>query len=145
MKRKEKKQASHARPRRRYPAGRLAVFLAVLAVGLFFGGGALLSEKLEVTFYHVYSPKIATGETVRVVVLSDLHNREFGPENAELVDQIQVLEPDIIAIAGDMANADDGNLDIVLGLCGKLVGIAPVYYSPGNHESNLMYEQGIPV
>ncbi len=101
MRRKEKQQASHVRPRRIPPAGRLAVFLAALAAGLLLGGGALFSEELEATFYHVYSPKIAAGETVRTVVLSDLHNREFGPENAELVEQIQVLEPDIIAIAGD--------------------------------------------
>ncbi len=143
MRRKEKQQASHARPRRIPPAGRLAVFLTALAAGLLLGGGALFSEELEATFYHVYSPKIAAGETVRTVVLSDLHNREFGPENAELVEQIQVLEPDIIAIAGDMVNADEGSLAVVLGLCEKLVGIAPVYYSPGNHESNLMYEQGV--
>lgn len=145
MRRKEKQQASHARPRRIPPAGRLAVFLAALAAGLLLGGGALFSEELEATFYHVYSPKIAAGETVRTVVLSDLHNREFCPENAELVEQIQVLEPDIIAIAGDMVNADEGSLAVVLGLCEKLVGIAPVYYSPGNHESNLMYEQGVPI
>lgn len=110
-----------------------------------FGGRYLLSDELEVTFHHVYSPKIAGGENIRVVVLSDLHNREFGPENEELVGQVALLKPDLIAIAGDMVNADDGSLDVVLTLCRKPVGIAPVYYSPGNHESNLMYEKGSPL
>ena len=37
MRRKEKQQASHARPRRIPPAGRLAVFLTALAAGLLVG------------------------------------------------------------------------------------------------------------
>lgn len=122
------------------------VFVIFLAIALLFGAGCcLLSDELEVTFHHLYSPKIAGGESIRVVVLSDLHNREFGSDNTDLVDRITVLKPDIIAIAGDMVNADDGNLDVVLALCGKLTGIGPVYYSPGNHESNLMYEKGSPI
>ena len=105
----------------------------------------LFSNELETTFFHLYSPKVAAGENIRVVVLSDLHNREFGPENSELVERITALAPDLIAIAGDMVNADDGDLSIILTLCGKLVEIAPVYYSPGNHESNLMYEKDSPL
>ena len=118
--------------------------LLVIAL-LAFGGYHLFSNELEVTFYHLYSPKIAGGENVRVAVLSDLHNREFGPGNGELVERIGALKPDLIAIAGDMVNADDGNLDVILTLCSKLTEIAPVYYSPGNHESNLMYEKESPI
>lgn len=118
-------------------------FCALLAAGLLaLGGCFLLSDELEVTFHHLYSPKAASGETIRVIVLSDLHNREFGPANQELVDQTAALRPDLIAIAGDMVNADDESLDVILSLCSRLLEIAPVYYSPGNHESSLMYEKG---
>lgn len=130
--------------RRRRLVPRLLGGLLAAAV-LVLGGGYLLSDEMEVTFYHLYSPKIAGGENVRVVVLSDLHNREFGEGNAGLAGQVAVLKPDLIAIAGDMVNADDDSLDVVLTLCSKLVEIAPVYYSPGNHESNLMYEKGSPL
>ena len=112
---------------------------------LALGGYHLCSNELEVTFYHLYSPKVAGGENIRAVVLSDLHNREFGPGNTELVERISALRPDLIAIAGDMVNADNDNLDVILTLCVRLTEIAPVYYSPGNHESNLMYEQGSPI
>lgn len=119
------------------------VLLAVAV--LTFCGWRMLSDELEVSFYHLYSPKIVGAEGVRAVVLSDLHNREFGPGNEDLVGQIAGLEPDLILIAGDMVNADDATLNVVVDLCGALVKIAPVYYSPGNHESNLMYEQGSPL
>lgn len=125
--------------------GRLLLCGLLAAAVLAAGCWQLFSNELETTFFHLYSPKVAAGENIRVVVLSDLHNREFGPENSELVERITALAPDLIAIAGDMVNADDGDLSIILALCGKLVEIAPVYYSPGNHEGNLMYEKDSPL
>ena len=113
----EKTTAAKEQARRR-PQGRKRIWAALgaaLAAGLLIlGGRCLLSDELEVTFYHVHSPKTASGENIRVIVLSDLHSREFGPENQELVEQIAALRPDLIAIAGDMVNADDGSLNVVL-------------------------------
>lgn len=131
-----------AGPKRR---GRLLLYGFLAAVVLAAAGHYMFSEELETTFYHLYSPKVAAGENIRVVVLSDLHNREFGPDNADLLERIAALNPDLIAVAGDMVNADEENLDVVLTLCSGLVEIAAVYYSPGNHESNLMYEKGSPI
>ncbi len=129
------------------PKRREWVFLLgpLIAALLALGGYHLFSNELEVTFHHLYSPKAAGRENIRVVVLSDLHSREFGPGNRELVEQITALKPDLIAVAGDMVNADDDNLDVILTLCSQLTEIAPVYYSPGNHESNLIYEKGSPI
>lgn len=138
----DKTGGAAVRSKRRW---RMLLWGLLAAAVLALGGRCLLSDELEVTFHHLYSPQIAGGKSVRVIVLSDLHSWEFGPENRELVERIAALKPDLIAIAGDMVNSDDGNLDVVLTLCGKLVDISPVYYSPGNHESNLMYEQGSPV
>lgn len=122
------------------------IFLGVFLIAvLVFFGRFLFSDELETTFYHLYSSKIHGAQTTRLVVLSDLHNREFGQNNKDLTEQIQVLKPDLIVIAGDMVNADNDNLDIILNLCEKLVKIAPVYYSPGNHESHLLYEKNIPL
>ena len=122
------------------------IFLGVvLIVVLVFCGRYLLSDEMETNFYHLYSSKVKGTQNTRVVVLADLHNREFGSGNKNLVDQIKALSPDLIAIAGDMVNADDDNLDIILSLCENLVEIAPVYYSPGNHESHLLYEKNIPL
>ena len=124
---------------------RLIGCVAFIGLLLLISAPYLLSDELEVTFYHLYSPKITGAKNTRVVVLSDLHNREFGAENAELVEKIAALKPDLIAIAGDMVNADEETLEVILTLCRQLVRIAPVYYSPGNHESNLLYEKGVPL
>ena len=137
------RQAKRKCPGRRLWRALLCVFLTILI--LIPGGCYLLSEDLEVTFYHLYSPKSTGGENIRIVVLSDLHNREFGPGNSDLVARIGALRPDLVIIAGDMVNADDGNLDVILHLCDGLLKIAPAYYGTGNHENNLMYEKGIPL
>lgn len=143
----QKNKSKKGRPKAARTKGKRRIFLwGLLVIALLACGGRwLLSDQLETTFYHVYSPKVTEGENIRVVVLSDLHNGEFGPGNADLLEQIRALGTDVIAVAGDMVNSDEDNLDIILTLCKGLVEIAPVYYSPGNHESNLMYEKGSPI
>ena len=47
-------------------------------------------DQLEVTFYHVESDKILNG--FRVVQLSDLHLKEFGEKNQELVERGEKAE-----------------------------------------------------
>ena len=59
----------------------------------------------ETTFYQVTSDKIQ--EPVRMILLADLHNHEFGRANRDLVKEIERLEPDMIVMAGDMVNGDD--------------------------------------
>lgn len=117
----------------------------VIVVGIFMWGRHMLSDELEVTFHHLYSPKILGTDNIRLVVLSDLHNREFGTDNKMLLRQIAVLEPDLIIMAGDMVNAYEDDLDKIQHLCDELLKIAPVYYGPGNHENYLFYEKGSPL
>lgn len=89
-------------------------------------------NRLEVSFYHLVSDKIQNG--FRVVQLSDLHLKEFGEKNQELVERVKKLEPDVIAITGDMNMAHNDDYHVVLELCEQLVGLADVYYVMGNHE-----------
>lgn len=131
---------TQSRTWKKWAAELLLVILA--SVAMFFFGRYLSSNELEVTFYHHYSPKITGAANTRLVVLSDLHNREFGLENRELTGQIAALKPDLIIMAGDMVNAWEEDLDVILNLCEELLKIAPVYYGPGNHENNLLYEKG---
>lgn len=125
-------------------AGAFVYVVFAVAIVLFLGHG-LLSEELEVTFYHLSSPKIAGAENIRLIVLSDLHNRKFGEGNVELINHIAALKPDLIIIVGDMVNADDGEIDDILTLCRSLLEIAPIYYGLGNHECNLIYEKESPL
>lgn len=107
--------------------------------------GVLASQKLTVSFYTVHSPKIPEGKSIRVVLLSDLHNREFGQDNAELIARISELSPDLIVMAGDMFSKGDPDTETVLSLCANLKQIAPVFFGLGNHEGTMLYNEGIPL
>ena len=75
------------------------------------------------------------GKTIRAVVISDLHDHQFGSNNKRLVEKIAGLEPDIIFMDGDMLNSDSDNSSVPSSLVQQLRDIAPVYYSLGNHEN----------
>ncbi|MCD8179885.1 MAG: metallophosphoesterase [Firmicutes bacterium] len=109
----------------------LVIILAVLA--LCTVGVMHQNTQLEKTFYQVKSTKVI--DNIRVVCIADMHLKEFGEDNADLIYEIEKLSPDIIAIAGDMnMESEPDNYDCVISLCKKLNEIAPVYYSLGNHE-----------
>lgn len=103
----------------------------------------IFSEELETSFFHLYSSKVPNGKNIRLVVLSDLHNKEFGEKNSELVARVQKLSPDLILLAGDMVNKFEDRTDVAVDLCHQLVQIAPVYYCIGNHEGNMIYVNGL--
>lgn len=111
--------------------------IGVLAIGsiLYLGIGMLCSRNLKVTTYTVEAP---IQNKVRIVQLSDLHNKEFGPENADLIQKVKQQEPDIIVMTGDMLEWDNPDISIVCNLVRDLKKIAPVYYGYGNHEYNYL-------
>lgn len=94
----------------------------------------LSQYQLVVEKYTVISPKIQ--ETIRVVQLSDLHNRSFGKDNEKLIKMVEELTPDIICMTGDMLNRNEESLDVVENLVKQLSDMAPVYFSYGNHEED---------
>lgn len=89
---------------------------------------------LMTTRYTVANPTLpAAFEGLRVVHLSDLHGKEFGEANQALLDQVAELEPDLIAITGDLIDRES-QLEMVPALAEGLAAIAPTYYVTGNHE-----------
>lgn len=95
------------------------------------------NSTFEETFYTMESYKIE--EPIRVILLSDLHQKSFGDGNDVLLARVRALEPDVVLIAGDMINSSAPDWDMVTELCGKLTEIAPVYYGLGNHENEALY------
>ena len=87
---------------------------------------------LTISNFTVTSDKITSSFTI--VLISDLHDHEFGSYNEKLVEKIREQSPDIIILDGDMINANSENDDVAVKLVWSLNGIAPVYYSYGNHE-----------
>ena len=71
----------------------------------------------------------------RIAQVSDLHNAEFGENNAELLKLLSESKPDIIVITGDLIDASHTDAGIALGFVQESVKIAPTYFVAGNHEA----------
>ena len=111
---------------------RLYRWLAVLAaLGLVFF--AAFYRGIVITKYILSSEKLAANETIRVVLLTDLHSYIYEPNQRPLIESVKNLQPDVIFLSGDMA--DDRNpyegLDLLLT---GIAQLAPCYYVSGSHD-----------
>ena len=116
------------------------LFVGIAAAGVFLVTANVIdNDSFETTFYRMSSMKIEN--PMRIVVLSDLHCKEFGPRNADLIAEIVRLEPDMIAMVGDMMNEYQEDYSVIINLLNDLqeLKIAPIFYSYGNHEKNTWY------
>lgn len=107
------------------------LLVCILSLGVAMLIGMANSSSMIVDTYQISR---AVTNSIRVVHLSDLHNKEFGDGNAELITLVANQKPDLIFMSGDMLNRDDPNSEIVSDLIQALSAIAPVYFGYGNHE-----------
>ena len=91
----------------------------------------------RITFYQETSGKVSGN--IRIAVISDIHNREYGENNRTLISDIRALDPDLILFPGDMVILDEEDYQPMLNLVSELSGIAPCYGVLGNHESERIY------
>lgn len=95
---------------------------------------------LETTYFDYTSPKIQ--EDVKLVVLADLHDHEFGASNSKLISKVEEEKPDVILVVGDMLNDTSDNASVAVEVTRGLSESAPVYYALGNHEIDYMELHG---
>ncbi len=96
------------------------------------------SNWIEISNYEIKSEKIPDSfDNLTILHLSDLHSKEFGDNNANLISLIDDIKPDIIMMTGDMVNSKDTNFDIFLNLAEKIGKKYECYYIVGNHELDL--------
>lgn len=72
-------------------------------------------------------------DSCRILHLSDLHNKQFGTNQSHLLELTRQANPDYIFMTGDLIN-DGREIGNGLSYMRQAVEIAPVYYTPGNHE-----------
>ena len=104
----------------------IAIAAAAAAAAIIPG----LPRDIDVTRYTVCSSKIHT--PVRMMILSDLHNADYGMNMEDLMVKVLAEKPDLILMPGDMAE-EHMHQDNTLVLM-KALRDFPVYYSTGNHE-----------
>lgn len=91
--------------------------------------------------YGLISDKIENG--LRIAHLSDLHEKSFGHHNEDLFAAIEGIEPDLIAVTGDLVaheNQEKLNVRYTEILAAGLTRIAPCYFVAGNHERQFASE-----
>lgn len=89
------------------------------------------AESLTVNTYENETEKI--DQAVKVVIIGDLHNHDFGYRLAEMIKE---QDPDLILMAGDMIDHEKKDEYMVCTLINELKDTAPVIYALGNHEMN---------
>lgn len=99
------------------------------------------SYKIKVAAYDETVEGI--GSECRVVLISDLHSRQYGEDNSRLKALIAEQKPDAIFMVGDMLsrNADEADISEFAELVSDLKELAPVYYTIGNHENEFSAEK----
>ena len=93
--------------------------------------GLYCSNTLEIRHYTINSDKV--NSQVRFVFISDLHCKEYGDKNSDLVAKIKEQNPDFIAVGGDMVNKYSADDHVMRELLPQLAEIAPTYCVLGNH------------
>ncbi|MGI6736090.1 MAG: metallophosphoesterase [Anaerovoracaceae bacterium] len=131
MERTVRRRTAGRMPRRTHRRTR-ALSLAAMA-----GAGILCFEDnaLTVSAYIYRSEKVDPSLAgYRILQISDLHNKSFGPGNQRLLTRISDCEPDCIVITGDLVDRRRTRLQTAFDFVDAAVKIAPVYYVTGNHE-----------
>lgn len=112
-----------------------AALLCAFVAWLAWGNTALMISEYTVASENL--PQELSG--LRIAQISDLHNAEFGKDNARLIAMLEKAEPDIIVITGDFVDSYSPDVEISLAFAKEAVEIAPTYYVNGNHEARLAY------
>ena len=112
------------------PRARWALPAALVTMGLLWAG----NFTLELTELDAPSRRLPAGfDGFRIALLTDLHGRSFGKDNDWLVEALAEAKPELIALAGDIAD-ETSDLQELAGLLAHLTAIAPCCYVTGNHE-----------
>ena len=113
-------------------------FKHILTASASAAAGAFLyceQNCIEISRYKLHCEKFSAKHgRLRIVHLSDLHNKTFGKNNRVLLKKVSDLCPDIVLLTGDMVSHGVPDLDGYLRFAKHLAEDYPVYYVNGNHE-----------
>jgi len=104
----------------------IPIIIVLITVSAFYNG-------LTVKTYTVKTEEINEGSSVRIVLLSDLHSIIHGNDQGPLIAKIKQQNPDLILLAGDIAD-DKTQIHGTRLLLAGIQDVAPIYYVTGNHE-----------
>ena len=110
----------------------MAYALAALVISAWIVTGMLRNNRLATTAYRTTLAGLRA--PLRVVHLSDLHGKRFGPRDEDLLSAVGGLAPDLIAFSGDVLNRRRNVTVQAIAQLRALCEIAPVVVCRGNHD-----------
>lgn len=105
----------------------IVLLIAIIIVALAFYNGIVIRR------YTVETGKFCEGQSIRAVLISDLHSHIYGDNQMDLISKIKKQNPNIILLAGDIAD-DVEPIEGTRLILDGIKDIAPVFYVSGNHE-----------
>ncbi len=108
----------------------IAIGVIILLIILLF---LAFYNSLVVRNYTINSNKLDGNDSIRIVLITDLHSQIYGENQSKLISLIKKQKPDIIALVGDIAD-DQEPIDGTKQFLSGIRGLAPTYYVSGNHE-----------
>ncbi|MED2793223.1 metallophosphoesterase [Bacillus wiedmannii] len=110
----------------------------ILFIGTLVGFSIFLyvqNNLISITEVKITSNKIPSSfKGFKILQISDLHNKKFGDNQENLIQKVKSINPDIIAITGDLIDSKSYDPEVSMELIRKLVKKYPVYFVTGNHE-----------
>lgn len=110
----------------------------ILFIGTLVGFTIFLyvqNNLISITEVKLTSSKIPSSfKGFKILQLSDLHNKKFGDNQDVLIQKVKSINPDIIAITGDLIDSKSYDPEVSMELIRELVKEYPVYFVTGNHE-----------
>ena len=110
----------------------IVIICILLGISIFL---YVQNNLIKITEVNITSSKIPSNfKGFKILQLSDLHNKEFGDKQDVLIQKVNSINPDIIAITGDLIDSKSYDVKISMDLIREVVKEYPVYFITGNHE-----------
>lgn len=108
----------------------------LIALILFVAVG-FLDTRLKLTKYTYKSEKVPESmDGYKILQISDLHHKNFGKHQKNLINMVKDAKPDIIVLTGDIVDKNHEDIVDVMYLIKEICDVAPIYYVTGNHEQD---------
>ncbi|MDF2592706.1 MAG: putative metallophosphoesterase [Clostridia bacterium] len=111
----------------------LFVFIIIMIVSVanvFMGVCFTKLEKVSIN-----TDKLTEGSSIRLLQISDVHNKKSLNSNRQLIRLTQEARPDLVVITGDLIDDNTRDLENVYKLVEGISAICPkIYFVTGNHE-----------
>ena len=96
-------------------------------------------RRFQITYYDVRTNKI--DRNYKILFFSDMHNKQYGTDNSQLLERVREEEPDILLLGGDMIVGRVRGYDVnTVTFIRELSKMCKVYYALGNHEQRMKDE-----